>query len=78
MIEKYLHITPITEYLPSYNSKQETGEMQNACHVVEAHISNSTVSANIPEEAWGYYFEFSTKICGKRLVSTTSFVQRLK
>lgn len=65
-------------YLTEPFQYAETGEMLNKCHVVDAHICNGVVSTNIPENAWGYYFEFSAKIGGKRLVSTTSFVQRLK
>ena len=56
----------------------ETGEMQNECHATDVHISDGMVVTMIPKEAYGYYFEFSTEIRGKRLVSTTSFVQRLK
>ena len=33
------------------------------------------VSAEIPDEAYGYYFEFSGCVNGKTMISSTSFVE---
>lgn len=39
-------------------------------------LDNNVVSAKIPEEAYGYYFEFSGYVDGKRMVSSSAFVER--
>lgn len=54
--------------------------LANTIHVKPATIEEGLVSAEIPDDAYGYYFEVSGMLKGKnnhnRLISTTSFVEK--
>ena len=45
-------------------------------HAVTAAVCGEEVSAEIPEEAYCYYFEFAAEAAGKRYISTTSWVMK--
>ena len=44
-------------------------------HKIPVELNGDVVSAEIPDEAYGYYFEFSGCVNGKTMISSTSFVE---
>ncbi len=56
----------------------EKSQPLNKCQSVPATIEGNIVSADVPKEAYYYYFEFTGEVKGKQLLSTTSWVKKEK
>ena len=74
--EDFTNVKVRIVYMKEAFQYTETNELLNKYYESEATIENGMVEAEIPEEAYCYYLEFSAHADGKRIVSTTALVVR--
>ena len=65
-------------YLTGALVYDEKDNLLSEHYKVPLELNDNIVSAKIPNEAYGFYFEFSGYVDGKRMVSSTSFVERTR
>ncbi len=59
-----------------YKQNCELGDMLNVCYSKEVEFDGSAISAEIPTDAYSYYFEFAADVDGKTVISTTALAVR--
>ena len=62
-------------YLKEAFRYDEKGNLLSAYERIPAQLDHGVVSAEIPQDAYGYYFEFSGCVHQKHMISSTAFVE---
>ena len=74
--EDFERVTARLVYSTEDFPNNEKSQFLNKCRSVPAIIDRNIVSADVPKEAYYYYFEFTGEIKGQQLISTTSWVKK--
>lgn len=74
--EDYEKVTARLVYSAEDFPNNVKSQFLDKCRSVPVVVDKDKVTAEIPKEAHYFYFEFTGEVCGKQLISTTSWVKK--